>query len=133
MIEMHLLDISDIWREFSSTLQLVLKGLIVGIVISAPMGPVGILCIQRTMKKGRIYGIATGAGAALSDFFYALMTGLGMSFVIDFIEPLSAATQYTVNINGMKVNILTKSGKNLNVAGLTEKGKNLNTKDFKEN
>ncbi len=86
MIEMHLLDISDIWREFSSTLQLVLKGLIVGIVISAPMGPVGILCIQRTMKKGRIYGIATGAGAALSDFFYALMTGLGMSFVIDFIE-----------------------------------------------
>ena len=76
----------NIWIEFSSTLQLVLKGLIVGIIISAPMGPVGILCIQRTMKKGRIFGIVTGAGAALSDFFYALMTGLGMSFVIDFIE-----------------------------------------------
>lgn len=76
----------NIWIEFSSTLQLVLKGLIVGIIISAPMGPVGILCIQRTMKKGRIFGIVTGAGAALSDFIYALMTGLGMSFVIDFIE-----------------------------------------------
>ena len=76
----------NIWIEFSSTLQLVLKGLIVGIIISAPMGPVGILCIQRTMKKGRIFGIVTGAGAALSDFIYALITGLGMSFVIDLIE-----------------------------------------------
>lgn len=75
-----------IWLEFSSTLQLVLKGLIIGIIISAPMGPVGILCIQRTMKKGRVFGIATGAGAALSDFIYALMTGLGMHFVIEFIE-----------------------------------------------
>lgn len=76
----------NIWNEFSSTFELILKGLIVGVIISAPMGPVGILCIQRTMRKGRAYGIATGAGAALSDFFYALMTGLGMSFVIDFIE-----------------------------------------------
>ena len=72
------LTLPNIWIEFSSTLQLVLKGLIVGIIISAPMGPVGILCIQRTMKKGRIYGIVTGAGAALSDFLYALITGLGM-------------------------------------------------------
>ena len=80
------LEFPAIWIEFSSTLQLVLKGLILGIIISAPMGPVGILCIQRTMKKGRIFGIATGAGAALSDFLYALMTGMGMHFVIEFIE-----------------------------------------------
>ena len=80
------LTLPNIWIEFSSTLQLVLKGLIVGIIISAPMGPVGILCIQRTMKKGRIYGSVTGAGAALSDFLYALITGLGMSFVVDLIE-----------------------------------------------
>lgn len=63
-----------------------MKGLIVGVIISAPMGPVGILCIQRTMKKGRMFGIVTGAGAALSDFLYALITGLGMSVVIEFIE-----------------------------------------------
>lgn len=75
-----------IWVEFSSTIQLVMKGLIVGVIISAPMGPVGILCIQRTMKKGRMFGIVTGAGAALSDFIYALMTGFGMHFVIEFIE-----------------------------------------------
>ncbi len=80
------MDPLQFWLEFSSTLQLVLKGLIVGVVISAPMGPVGILCIQRTMQKGRSYGLVTGAGAALSDFVYALITGFGMSFVIDFIE-----------------------------------------------
>ena len=40
----------------------IIKGIIIGIVASAPMGPVGILCIRRTIKKGRIYGLATGAG-----------------------------------------------------------------------
>ncbi|RRD79314.1 lysine transporter LysE [Alloprevotella sp. OH1205_COT-284] len=78
--------IATIWAEFSSTLQLVIKGIIIGIVVSAPMGPVGILCIQRTMHKGRNFGLATGAGAALSDFLYALITGSGMLFVMDFIE-----------------------------------------------
>jgi len=50
------------------------------------MGPVGLLCIQRTMQKGRKFGLVTGAGAALSDIVYALITGAGMSLVIDFID-----------------------------------------------
>lgn len=49
------------------------------------MGPVGILCIQRTLNKGRWYGFVTGIGAALSDILYALMAGFGMSFVMDLI------------------------------------------------
>ena len=53
------------------------------------MGPTGILCIQRTMRKGRQYGIVTGAGAALSDLFYALITGLGMFSLVGFIEDKS--------------------------------------------
>lgn len=76
----------DIFAEFGSTIQLFLKGLLVGIIASAPMGPVGILCIQRTMQKGRMYGLVTGGGAALSDIIYALMTGWGMAFVMDFID-----------------------------------------------
>ena len=72
--------------EYLSTLQLLLKGILVGIIASAPMGPVGVLCIQRTMQKGRAYGLVTGAGAALSDIIYAVLTGCGMSFVIDFID-----------------------------------------------
>lgn len=59
----------------------IIKGAIIGIVASAPMGPVGILCIRRTIKKGRIYGIATGAGAAASDLCYALLTGYGLSLI----------------------------------------------------
>ena len=53
---------------------------------SAPMGPVGVLCIQRTLNKGRWYGFITGVGAAVSDLLYALVTGFGMSFVMDFIN-----------------------------------------------
>ncbi|MCH4147390.1 MAG: LysE family translocator [Prevotella sp.] len=66
-------------------LDLILKGILIGIIASAPMGPVGVLCIQRTLNKGRWYGFVTGIGAALSDIIYALITGLGMSFVMKLI------------------------------------------------
>ena len=59
------------------------KGFIIGVIVSAPLGPVGVLCIQRTLNKGRWYGFVTGIGASLSDIAYALLTGYGMSFVFD--------------------------------------------------
>jgi threonine/homoserine/homoserine lactone efflux protein len=67
-------------------LGVILKGLLIGIIASAPMGPVGVLCIQRTLNKGRWYGFVTGIGASVSDIIYALITGLGMSFVMDLIN-----------------------------------------------
>ena len=57
----------------------------IGIILSAPMGPVGILCVQRTLNNGRDAGLFTGVGASASDLFYCLLTGLGVSFVTDFI------------------------------------------------
>ena len=57
----------------------------IGIFLSAPMGPIGILCVQRTLNKGRHSGFFTGVGAAASDLFYCLLTGLGISLVTDFI------------------------------------------------
>ena len=66
-------------------LELLLKGIFIGVVVSAPMGPVGVLCVQRTLNKGRKYGFITGVGAAISDIIYALLTGFGMSFVMDLI------------------------------------------------
>lgn len=69
-----------------TALDIVVKGVLIGIVASAPMGPVGVLCVQRTLNKGRAYGLVTGAGAALSDIFYALLTGYGMSFLYDFVS-----------------------------------------------
>lgn len=62
------------------------SGFLIGILISAPMGPIGMLCIQRTLNKGRLAGLFTGFGAALSDLIYCLLTGLGLSFIEGFIN-----------------------------------------------
>ena len=76
------------WIEQVTILDLLLKGLIIGIVVSAPLGPVGVLCIQRTLNKGRWFGFVTGVGAALSDICYALITGYGMSFMDELIRSI---------------------------------------------
>ena len=67
--------------EITDLIIYIIKGVIIGIVASAPMGPVGVLCIRRTIKKGRIYGLMTGAGAAMSDLIYAIITGYGISLL----------------------------------------------------
>ena len=67
-------------------LNTILTGIMIGIFVSAPVGPIGILCIQRTISKGRAHGIATGLGATTSDLIYAILVGLSMSVIINFIE-----------------------------------------------
>lgn len=74
------------WLQDTSYYEMIFKGLLIGIIASAPMGPVGILCIQRTINKGRWEGFATGIGASLSDLIYAIITGIGLKFVVDIIE-----------------------------------------------
>ena len=73
------------WFQSVNVLDLALKGILVGVIASGLMGPVGVLCIQRTLNKGRWYGFATGIGAAVSDIIYAMITGFGMSFVMNII------------------------------------------------
>ncbi|MDE7350051.1 MAG: LysE family translocator [Muribaculaceae bacterium] len=73
---------------------MILRGLIIGVVISAPMGPVGIYCLQRTLDKGRLSGFYTGIGAAVSDFIYCLLTGFGLSFIEDFINTHRSPIQF---------------------------------------
>ena len=72
--------------DIITLLLVILKGLFIGVICSAPCGPVGVLCIQRVLNKGFKYGILTGIGATLSDIIYALISGLGMSFVTDFVK-----------------------------------------------
>jgi len=79
-------------------LDFVLKGILIGIMASAPMGPVGVLCIQRTLNKGRWYGFITGIGAAVSDIIYALLTGFGMSFVMNFVN--NERNRFLLQISG---------------------------------
>ena len=54
-------------------LGLAIKGFIIGILVSAPMGPVGMLCVQRTLSKGRLYGFVSGLGAACRMCFMLLL------------------------------------------------------------
>lgn len=79
-------------------IELIFKGILIGIIASAPMGPVGILCIQRVLNKGRWQGFATGLGAAISDIIYALLTGLGLSFMLDFVS--QPTTLYILKVIG---------------------------------
>lgn len=65
---------------------IIFAGLMIGILISAPMGPIGVLVIQRTLNRGRRKGLATGLGASLSDIIYCLLTAFGLSFINDFIS-----------------------------------------------
>lgn len=72
--------------QIDAIINIIWKGFLIGVIVSAPMGPVGVLCIQRTLNKGRWYGFVTGIGACISDLLYALLTGFGMSFVFDYVN-----------------------------------------------
>lgn len=64
---------------------LLLKSLIIGVTIAAPVGPVGILCIQRTLAYGRRTGFVSGLGAATADALYGLIAVMGLTVVSDFL------------------------------------------------
>ncbi len=65
---------------------MLLKGFIIGIFVSAPVGPIGLLCMQRTLNRGRAHGFATALGATSSDLIYAIIAVFSMSFIIDFVN-----------------------------------------------
>jgi threonine/homoserine/homoserine lactone efflux protein len=60
---------------------LFLKGLIIGFSIAAPVGPIGVLCITRTLAEGRITGFVSGIGAATADALYGCIAGLGITYI----------------------------------------------------
>ena len=61
------------------------KGLIIGFVIAVPVGPIAVLCIHRTLKGGKIYGLISGLGAATADAIYGAIAALGLTFVSSFL------------------------------------------------
>lgn len=68
-----------------------IQGIVIGFLASMPLGPIGVLCIQRTISKGRWSGFASGLGAATSDFIYAVIAGFSVSLVVSFIEEYQQA------------------------------------------
>lgn len=75
-----------------------LKGLLLGFAIAAPVGPIGVLCIRRTLAQGRAAGLAAGLGAATADAVYGAVAGLGLTAISaallagrDWLAPLGGA------------------------------------------
>jgi threonine/homoserine/homoserine lactone efflux protein len=66
-------------------LELLLRGIAAGLAISAPVGPVNVLCISTTLSKGRLAGLVAGLGAAAADTIYGAIAGFSISFVIAFL------------------------------------------------
>ncbi len=62
-----------------------LKGMLIGFSIAAPVGPIGILCIRRTIAYGRVVGLFTGLGAATADALYSIFAVFGLTIVTNFL------------------------------------------------
>ncbi len=66
--------------------QTINDGVMVGFLASVPLGPIGIVCIQRTLQRGRLSGFVSGLGAVFTDTLYAIIAGFSLSYIITFIE-----------------------------------------------
>ena len=64
---------------------LLFKGIIIGFAIAAPVGPIGVLCIRRTLAEGRTSGFVSGLGAATADAIYGSVAALGLTFVANLL------------------------------------------------
>jgi len=64
---------------------LFIKGFVIGFSIAAPVGPIGILCIQRTLSGGNVQGLVTGLGAATADAVYGFIAAFGLTFISNFL------------------------------------------------
>ena len=62
-----------------------LKGIAVGIVIAVPVGPVGIMCVRRTIFEGKLAGLVSGLGAATADAIFGFIAAFGLTFVSDWL------------------------------------------------
>ncbi len=62
-----------------------MQGFLFGLAIAAPVGPIGLLCIQRSLNHGRLAGFLSGLGAATADAFYGSLAAFGLSLVIGFL------------------------------------------------
>lgn len=64
---------------------ILLKGLIIGFSIAAPVGPIGVLCIRRTLVEGRLTGLLSGLGAATADALYGCIAGFSLTIIASLL------------------------------------------------
>jgi threonine/homoserine/homoserine lactone efflux protein len=62
------------------------RGIVLGLMIAAPVGPVGLLCIRRTVQKGLLIGFATGFGAAFADALFSAVAAFSVAAILDLVQ-----------------------------------------------
>jgi threonine/homoserine/homoserine lactone efflux protein len=65
----------------NDVLSILVRGMVIGFSIAAPVGPIGVLCIRRTLAEGRAAGLVSGLGAATADAAYGGIAGFGLTFI----------------------------------------------------
>lgn len=61
------------------------RGVVLGVIIAAPVGPIGLLCIRRSLERGLATGLATGLGAAIADAAFSSVAAFGITAILDMI------------------------------------------------
>lgn len=106
-------------------LTFLLKGIIMGFCVSAPVGPIGILCINRTLNKGYVAGLVSGLGATTADVVFAFIAGLGLNVVSTFLNDYKNWIHFVglffLIFIGIKT-ILKKPSKDENITNPESKG-----------
>jgi threonine/homoserine/homoserine lactone efflux protein len=98
-----------------------LKGVLIGFAITAPVGPIGVLCIRRTFADGQAAGFAAGLGAATADAMYGAVAGFGLTAIADFLldwqMPLQLAGGAFLLALGMKTFFTRPSSQSARMQG----------------
>lgn len=72
--------------ELTNYIDYFIKGIIVGVSVSAPLGPVALICVQKTLNRGAITGFISGLGAACADTIYAIIAAFSTTFISNFVD-----------------------------------------------
>lgn len=64
---------------------LFIHGIIIGIALAAPVGPIALICVRRALAKGKMHGIISGMGVATADLIYAAVTAFGFALIAEFL------------------------------------------------
>ncbi len=107
-------------------IELIIKGITIGFAVAIPIGPVGVLCIDRTLKYGKKAGIVSGLGAAVADGIYGVLAVCSVTFVTTFLIP------YQNIIRGLGSLVLIGLGIKIYLEVVSKKKEEVSKKDIIE-
>lgn len=106
-------------------LAFLLKGVAIGLSIAAPVGPIGLLCIRRTLADGPVHGFVSGLGAASADAVYGAIAGFGLAAVADTLLGWETALRLVGGVVLLWLGVATMRAKPAGSAAATRGGRGL--------